>query len=168
MYDFLRSVQWLSVLLNYIAGWALVGMTGLTCADVVLRAFRRPILGTYEIVGFLGAVVISFALAETTLKRGHVAVEALVKHLPLKVQGVIYFITHLLSLFLFGLITYECWIYARDLKASGEVSLTLKIPFYPIMYGIACSAIMVCLILLGDMLLMTLRGPLRWYYWEEE
>jgi len=168
MYDFLRSIQWLSALLNYIAGWALVGMTGLTCADVVLRAFRRPILGTYEIVGFLGAVVISFALAETTLKRGHVAVEALVKHLPLRVQGVIYFVTHLLSILLFALIAYECWIYAGDLKASGEVSLTLKIPFYPIMYGIACSAIVVCLIMLGDIALMTLRGPLKWYHWEED
>jgi len=97
-----------------------------------------------------------------------VAVEALVKHLPLRVQGIIYFITHLLSIMLFILIAYECWRYGLDLKASGEVSLTLKIPFYPIMFGIAFSALVVCLVLFGDVLLMLFRGPLKWYSWEEE
>lgn len=143
-------------------------MTALTCADVILRAFRRPILGTYEIVGFLGAVVVAFALAETTLQRGHVAVEFLVTKLPLKVQGVIYFITHLLGIGLFLLIAYECWSYGNDLKTSGEVSLTLKLPFFPVLYGIAVSALVVALILLGDTFLMLFRGPGEWYYWEED
>lgn len=168
MFDFLRLIEALSRWLNKAAGWALVGMTGLTCADVVLRAFRRPIVGTYELVSFLGAVVIAFALAETTLRRGHVAVEALVKRFPARLQGLIYVVTHLLSLLLFLLIAYECWTYAGDLRKSGEVSLTLKLPFYPVMYGISICALVVCLVLIGDMLLMALRGPLRWYYWEEE
>jgi TRAP-type C4-dicarboxylate transport system permease small subunit len=168
MYDFLRFVRWFSRFLNRISEWALAGMMGLTCADVVLRGFRHPILGTYEIVGLLGAIVIAFSLSYTTLKRGHVAVEALVRHFPLKVQGVIYFIVHLLSILLFILIAYECWRYGLDLKSSGEVSLTLKIPYYPIMFGISFSAIIVCLVLFGDILLMIFRGPLKWYYWEEE
>ncbi len=153
--------------MNWIAGWSLIGMTALTCADVILRAFRRPILGTYEIVGFLGAVVIAFALAETTVERGHVAVEVLVTRLPLRIQGIIYLITHLLGIFLFLLISYECWSYGNDLKASGEVSLTLKLPFFPILYGISISALVVCLILLGDIFLMLTRGPGEWYHWEE-
>jgi len=168
MHDFLHFVEWFSRFLNRISEWALVVMMGLTCADVVLRGFGHPILGTYELVGFLGAIVIAFSLSYTTLRRGHVAVEALVKHLPVGVQGVIYFITHLLSIMLFILIAYECWKYGLDLKASGEVSLTLKIPFYPIMFGIAFSAVVVCLVLIGDILLMLFRGPLKWYSWEEE
>lgn len=168
MFDFLRFVQALSRWLNKVSAWGLVGMTGLTCADVVLRAFRKPIVGTYELVSLLGAVVIAFALAETTLRRGHVAVEALVKHFPAMLQGLIYLVTHVLSLVLFLLIAYECWTYAGDPKRSGEVSLTLKLPFYPVMYGISVCALVVCLVLIGDMLLMALRGPLKWYYWEEE
>lgn len=167
MYDLLRFIKRLARILNWIAGWSLIGMTALTCADVILRAFRRPILGTYEIVGFLGAVVIAFALAETTVERGHVAVEVLVTRLPLRIQGIIYLITHLLGIFLFLLISYECWSYGNDLKASGEVSLTLKLPFFPILYGISISALVVCLILLGDIFLMLTRGPGEWYHWEE-
>ncbi|HEX15651.1 MAG TPA: TRAP transporter small permease [Deltaproteobacteria bacterium] len=167
MYDLLRFIKRLARILNWIAGWSLIGMTALTCADVILRAFRRPILGTYEIVGFLGAVVIAFALAETTVERGHVAVEVLVTRLPLRIQGIIYLITHLLGIFLFLLIAYECWSYGNDLKASGEVSLTLKLPFFPILYGISVSALVVCLILLGDIFLMLTRGPGEWYHWEE-
>jgi len=167
MYDLLRVIKRLARIFNWVAGWSLIGMTGLTCADVVLRAFRHPILGTYEIVGFLGAVVIAFAMAETTVERGHVAVEFLVSKLPLRVQGIIYLITHILGIILFALIAYECWSYGNDLKASGEVSLTLKLPFFPVLYGISVSAMVVCLILLGDIFLMLTRGPGEWYQWEE-
>jgi TRAP-type C4-dicarboxylate transport system permease small subunit len=57
---------------------ALLAMTAVTVADVVLRIFRRPILGSYEIVEFLGAAVAAFAMAHTTLQRAHVAVELVV------------------------------------------------------------------------------------------
>lgn len=167
MLDLLRFIKRLSRILNWVAGWSLVGMTALTCADVILRCFRRPILGTYEVVGFLGAVVISFALAETTLERGHVAVEVVVSRLPLKIQGIIYLITHLMGIGLFLLIAYECFSYGNDLRASGEVSLTLKLPFFPVLYGISFSALVVSLILLGDIFLMLARGPGEWYRWEE-
>ena len=39
-----------------IAAISLIVMMVLTCADVIMRAFRKPISGTYEIVGFLAAV----------------------------------------------------------------------------------------------------------------
>ena len=149
-------------MLNWVAGWSLVGMMGLTCADIVLRLFRRPILGTYEIVGFLGAVVASFAMAQTTIERGHVAVQVVVQRFSPGVQEVIYLITHLLSLLLFVLLAWECVRYANDLWASGEVSMTLQLPFFPVLYGIALSAVTVCLVLLVDILLMMTKGAEAW------
>ncbi len=35
----------------------------LTCADVVLRYFRYPIKGTYDIIGILGGVLIALPLS---------------------------------------------------------------------------------------------------------
>lgn len=137
-------------------------MMGLTCADIVLRLFRRPILGTYEIVGFLGAVVASFAMAQTTIERGHVAVQIVVQRFSPRVQEIIYLITHLLSLLLFALLAYECVRYGNDLQASGEVSMTIQLPFFPILYGIALSAVTVCLVLLVDILLMMTKGAEAW------
>ncbi len=135
---------------------------GLTCADIVLRLFRRPILGTYEIVGFLGAMVASFAIAQTTIEHGHVAVQVVVQRFSSRVQEVIYLITHLLSLLLFVLLAWECVRYANDLWASGEVSMTLQLPFFPVLYGIALSAVTVCLVLLVDILLMMTKGAEAW------
>jgi TRAP-type C4-dicarboxylate transport system permease small subunit len=137
-------------------------MMGLTCADIVLRLFRRPILGTYEIVGFLGAMVASFAIAQTTIEHGHVAVQVVVQRFSSRVQEVIYLITHLLSLLLFVLLAWECVRYANDLWASGEVSMTLQLPFFPVLYGIALSAVTVCLVLLVDILLMMTKGAEAW------
>ena len=142
-------------------------MMFLTCADIVLRLFRRPILGTYEIVGFLGAMVVGLAMAQTTLERGHVAVQVVVTRLSPQVQEVIYLITHLLSLLLFALLAWECVRYGNDFRASGEVSLTIRMPFYPVVYGIAFSAAVVCMVLFVDIMqVMTKRaGP--WHQWEE-
>ena len=153
--------------LNVMAGWCLVGMTVLTCADVILRLFRRPILGTYEIVGFLGAAVAAFAMAHTTIRRGHVAVEVLVSRLPLRVQVIIYLVTHLLGVVLFALIAYECVRFGNDLRLTGEVSLTVQIPFFPVLYGISFSSLVVCLVLLVDFWRVLTGGAQTWYQWEE-
>ena len=139
----------------------------LTSADIVLRLFRRPILGTYEIVGFLGAVVVGLAMAQTTLERGHVAVQVVVTRLSPQVQEVIYLITHLLSLLLFALLAWECVKYGNDFRASGEVSLTLRMPFYPVVYGIAFSAVVVCMVLVVDILHVMTKRTEPWHQWEE-
>ena len=95
----------------------------LTCADVVLRLFGSPIPGTYEMVGFLGAVIIAFALAYTSLEKGHIAVEILVDRLPREAAGMsIEAVTSLIGASLFGLLTWQSLIYAADLRQSGEVS----------------------------------------------
>ena len=158
MPNLIRLTHLLSRILNWVAGWALVGMMGLTCADIVLRLFRRPILGTYEIAGFLGAVVASFAMAQTTIERGHVAVHVIVTRFSPRVQELIYLATHLLSLLVFVLLAWECVRYGNDLRASGEVSMTLQLPFFPVVYGIALSAVTVCLVLLLDIVFVTTRG----------
>ena len=157
MTGFGKGVGRLSSLLNYLSGFCLVGMTGLTCADVVLRLFRRPILGTYEIVGFLGASVAGLAMAYTTMKGGHVAVAVLVMQFSRKAQRLVFIITQVLSLALFGLLTWECIMYGNDLRTSGEVSLTLELPFFPVLYGLALSSFAVCLVL-GVDLWDVLRG----------
>ena len=158
MPGFIRSIHWLSRILNWVAGGSLVAMMGITCADIAMRLFRRPILGTYDIVEFLGAMVVGFAMAQTTIKQGHVAVELVVARFSPRVQKFIYVITHVLSIALFALLAWECVRYGNDLQASGEVSMTLQLPFLPVLYGIAMSAVMVCLVLAVDILLALTRG----------
>ena len=137
--------------LYWVAGSAIVAMMLLTCTDVVLRYFRKPIPGTYELVCFLGAVAVAFAMAHTSVEKGHVEVSFVVNLLPQRIQGLIESITTSFGLIFFVLIAWQSVIYANDLRLSGEVSLTLELPFYPFVYGISFSAAIVCLILLSNL-----------------
>lgn len=154
MQGFVRSIRWLSAILNWVAGGSLVAMMGITCGDIFMRLFRRPILGAYDIVEFLGVMVVGFAMAQTTIKQGHVSVQVVVTKFSPRVQQVISIITHLLSIALFALLAWECVRYGNDLQASGEVSMTLQLPFLPVLYGVAMSAGMVCLVLVIDTFLV--------------
>ena len=53
---------------------------------------------------------------------------------------------------LFALISWQSVIYGMDCQASGEVSMTLQLPLYPVIYGIAFGSAMVCLVMLVDFL----------------
>jgi TRAP-type C4-dicarboxylate transport system permease small subunit len=138
--------------LDMLAAVAIVAMMCLTCADVLLRLFRRPITGTYELVSFLGALAVSFALAHTTAEKSHVAVSLVVRVLPQKIQGIIEGLVSLAGIVLFALISWQSVLYGMDCQQCGEVSLTLELPVYPIIYGIAFGAAVVCLVLLADLM----------------
>jgi TRAP-type C4-dicarboxylate transport system permease small subunit len=145
----------------YVAGGAILLMMLLTCADVVLRLVVtlygklgwsflegiQPVLGTYELVCFLGAAAASFAMAHTTLESGHVAVSLVVRLLSEKLQAVFKIATGSLGFGLFALIAWHSVGYAMELAESGEVSMTLQLPFYPFVYGVAFASFAVCLVL---------------------
>lgn len=135
---------------NIIAGIAVIAMMLLSTADVVLRRFGKPIPGTYELVGFLGTIVVSFALGFTSLEKGHIAVELLVSKLPLRTQLAIETFTNLFSFLIFGLMTYQAVIYTLDIRKSGEVSSTLQMPIYPFIFGMALGFGLLSLILIAD------------------
>lgn len=145
-----RGLERISAGFNHLAGAAVVGMMVLTCADVVLRWFRMPIPGTFELVGFIGTVIISFSLAYTSIEKGHIAVEFVVNQLPLRLQIAIEAVTSLLGAALFALISWQSLIYASDLRHSGEVSVTLTMPIHPFIYGIAAGCGLLVLVLLAD------------------
>lgn len=154
------SAGFLARLLFGLAGAAIVAMMLLTCADVVLRLFSRPIPGTYELVSFFGAVSVAFAMAHTCVEKGHIAVSVLVQLLPRRGRETVDALTSTLGLILFALIAWRSVLYAEDLRRSGEVSLTLQLPFYPFVHGIGLSAAVVCLVLLSD-LIRHLQGAFR-------
>lgn len=136
--------------LNWVAAAAIVAMMLLTVADVVLRLFRMPIPGTYEMVGFLGAAIIAFSLAYTASEKGHITVDVLVQLFPKKGQAFIDALNELIGAAFFGLIALAGIQAASEIKEAGEVSLTLELPIHPILYGIAAGCAFLALILLRD------------------
>lgn len=129
------------------AALAVVAMMALTVLDVVLRLFRHPIPGAYEMIGLFGALFVSFSLARTALDKGHIAVDFFMQKLPPRVQLYIDAVSAATGGVLFFYAVRYSLRYAADLKTAGEVSMTLQIPTYPFVYGIAIGCGMLSFVL---------------------
>jgi len=152
MKGFLDKVRGLSRFLNVIAGISLTFLMLLTVMDVILRSLKRPIVGTYELVAFSGAVVIGFSVPLTSWMRGHIYVDFLTQKFQKSVRNIFDITTRCLVIILFFLIGWNLIKYGMDLQKSGEVSLTLQMPFYPVAYGVGVCCFVQCLVMMCDIL----------------
>jgi len=150
MQGLLFIVSKLSRWMNVISGAALIFMILLTVADVILRSFRTPVVGTFELVAFSGAVVIGFSLPFTSWLRGHIYVDFLILELPLRARRIANIFTRCLGIGLFLVIASNLIILGMELYNSGEVSPTLHVPFYLVVYGIGICCFVQCLVLVCD------------------
>jgi TRAP-type C4-dicarboxylate transport system permease small subunit len=157
MKRFLEAVKGTSSVLSAIAGAALAFLMLLTVADVVLRIFGRPIVGTYELVAVAGAVAIGLSLPITSWLHGHIYVDSFVERLPRVPRAVIAIATRLLVLGLFFLIGLNLIRYALALRTAGEVTPTLRVPFYPVVIGVGVSCLVECVVMVAD-IVKVLRG----------
>ncbi|MBM4307507.1 MAG: TRAP transporter small permease [Deltaproteobacteria bacterium] len=145
-----NTLRFVSKLLNIIAGISVTGMMLLTVADVLLRAFGHPIIGTYEIVALSLAFVIGFGIPQVSLDRGHVYMDLLLEKLSKKGRKVANTSTRVLCLILFAFLGYNLFNVGARFLASGEVSATIKIPFYPVAYGVAVCCLLECCVFIFD------------------
>lgn len=152
MEGFLNKVHQISRTINAFAGISITFIMLLTVADVILRVFRRPIVGTYEIVGFFGAIVIGFAIPLTSWMRAHIFVDFFVQKFSPKVQMIINVATRCMVIILFTLIGWNLIKVGMDLYRSGEVSPTLHLPFYPVAYGVGIICFFQCLVIFCDII----------------
>lgn len=150
MEGFLNKIKGLSRFLNIIAGISLTFIMFLTVADVFLRSFRRPIVGTYELVAFSGAVVIGFSIPFTSSMRGHIYVDFFILRFSHGIRKIFNIATRCVGIVLFLIIGLNVIKYGMNLYKSGEVSPTLQVPFFPIAYGVGICCFIQCLVLFSD------------------
>ncbi|HEX2967056.1 MAG TPA: TRAP transporter small permease [Syntrophorhabdaceae bacterium] len=146
----LGVVEKLSKLMQVVSGATLTCLMFLTTADVIGRTFGHPIIGTYELVGLGGAIVIGFAMPMTSWTHGHISVEALYEKWPRNVQRFASIATRLIGIALFIFIGWNLYKLGSDLRIAREVTLTRQIPFYPVAYGLAFCCLGQILALIAD------------------
>jgi len=144
------GVEGISRCLHGIAGVSLVFLMFLTVTDVVLRMLRIPFPGTYELVGFAGAVAIGFAMPFTAWIRGNVYVDSFLGRLPKAGRATFHIVTRVLAIGLFILIGWNLVLFGMDLRGSGEVSPTLQLRFYPVAFGLAVASFLQVIVLVCD------------------
>ncbi len=152
MRGFVKTVTAISGFLNIIAGISLILLMLLTIVDVVLRGFNKPIVGAYELVALAGAVAIGFSMPRTALLRAHIYVDFMIATFPRTVRNLFNVTTRLLVILLFLTIGWNLLWFGWDLQKSGEVSLTLQMPFYPVAYGVGICCFIQCLVMVCDII----------------
>lgn len=131
--------------MNTIAEVALFVMMLLTVMDVILRRFfGSPIVGTFDLVAMMGAVVVGFSLAKTSWDRGHVFVDFLIENRSRAVKNGFFIATRIVGILLFAFATYNLTRKGIHLQRSGETSMTFRMPMYPVAYVLAFCFFVQC------------------------
>jgi TRAP-type C4-dicarboxylate transport system permease small subunit len=106
--------------------------------------------GAYETVGFLGAVVIAFALGYTQKRKDHIVVDILTEKFPKRVNRVLDGINYFITMIFFAIVSWQVFVWGMKISKSGEVSETLKIVFHPFVFSVSLGFAVFSLTLLID------------------
>ena len=150
VYD--RSLKAAVFFLAAIAAISILAMITITAADVAMRIFRRPILGSFDMIRIAGMISIACALPYTTAVKGHVAIEFLHHKLSRIGRIVLDTFVHFSIIAMFVFLAVRLIAYGQSLHKSGEVSATLQIPLFWIPYVIALSCFVTVLVTLHILL----------------
>jgi TRAP-type C4-dicarboxylate transport system permease small subunit len=135
----------------FVAGTFMVAMILVTCANIFSRFVWIPIKGTFELMGFFGAVVTAFALGYTQAKKAHISVDILVNRFPKPVQKFLNGVNSVICMIFFTLAGWQIAKLGNTLRISGEVTETLRIIYYPFTYGVSLGCFLLSLVLLVEL-----------------
>jgi TRAP-type C4-dicarboxylate transport system permease small subunit len=120
-----------------LGGIAILALMTLATGNVVLRTFHLPFRGTYEIVSFLGAVVIAFALGFTQKAKSNIVVDILSEKFPSALASVLDKLANIVIMVFFLIVAWQVYVYGMKIYESHEVSETLKVIFYPFVFMVS-------------------------------
>ncbi len=147
-----RTEKSLQRLLVFCGGVFLIGMTILTGANIFSRIFWEPVRGTFELMGYFGAVVTAAALGYTQKQKGHIAVNVLIQRFSPRTQQRLNSFNNLLCSLFFIIVTWQVALKARGFMLTAEVSETLRWIFYPFTYAVAVGCGFMALVFVFDLL----------------
>jgi TRAP-type C4-dicarboxylate transport system permease small subunit len=153
---FEKVTRYLNRGLVFVGGVFLSAMVVLTCANIAARILWIPIKGTFELMGFFGAVITAFALGYTQVAKGHIAVDVLVDRFSNKTRKITSIVNCVLCCVFFMIAAWQIAVKATTLWKTGEVTETLRIIYYPFTYAVAVGCGVLAIVLVMDFIKLLL------------
>ncbi len=144
--------QFLNQVFLWVGGCFLVAMIVMTCANIFLRFVWMPVRGTFELMGYFGAIVTALALGYTQIKKGHISVDIMVLGFSKKTQNFLNAVNSFICMVFFGAAGWMIARHAATLCRTGEITETLQIVYYPFTYGVSLGCFLLAMVLLIDFL----------------
>lgn len=132
-------------------------VTGVAAGNMLLRIIYRPIQGSYELIGFFGAVSVALALGYTQLRKDHVIVTIITDRFSDKVKNLLDRFSYLVSSIFFSVVFWQTFKWGLRIAKSGELSETLKIVYHPFVYMVAIGFLILSFTSLVDFII-SFRG----------
>jgi TRAP-type C4-dicarboxylate transport system permease small subunit len=146
---FEKAVSPIKSVFEVISGTVLALMMFLTAVDVALRyIFNSPISGALEVVEYMMAVMVPFALTVTAFNKAHIGVDMIMERFSRKIRARMGCFTHLLAFVLYAAITWQCFLNIGEQYDSGMTSAVLLIPHYPFVVSLTAAFALLSLITL--------------------
>jgi TRAP-type C4-dicarboxylate transport system permease small subunit len=153
--DYLEKIDnFLNKTLMILGSVAVLLLMSIATVNAFLRIpfIKATWRGAYEIVGFLGAIVIAFALGYTQKRKDHIVVDILTEKFPKRVNRVLDGMNYFITTIFFTIVSWQVFVWGMKISKSGEVSETLKIIFHPFIYSVAVGFAVFSLTLILDFL----------------
>jgi TRAP-type C4-dicarboxylate transport system permease small subunit len=144
-----NALNWVMVVLG---GMSVLMLMILATGNVCMRIFQVPFRGAYELVSFLGAVTISFALGYTQMRKSHIVVDILSETFPDRVKRLLDAVSYFITMIFFALIAWVIFRWGIRIAQSGELSETLKVIYYPFIFSVGLGFAFLSLTLIIDFL----------------
>jgi TRAP-type C4-dicarboxylate transport system permease small subunit len=146
--------DFLNKILLVLGGVAVLLLMSVATVNAFLRIpfIKSTWRGAYETVGFLGALVIAFALGYTQKRKDHIVVDILTEKFPKRVNRILDGINYFITTIFFAIVSWQVFVWGMKISKSGEVSETLKIVFHPFIYSVALGFAVFSLTLIIDFL----------------
>jgi TRAP-type C4-dicarboxylate transport system permease small subunit len=121
-------------------------MVILTFIDIVMRFFGSPVPGVYEVIAYLGVAVTGFALPRASMMKTHVYVDIVIDKVSPEWRKAMKVFTRLVVFFMF---LFTAWYFiemGKSFIATNSVTMTLRLPFYPVVFGMTVSCLAQCMV----------------------
>jgi len=149
----LKLFRVIFVVLHVVAFIALMAMMGIVVCNIIGRIFfKSPVMGTLEIAGFAGIIVVAVAIGLAQREHRNIFVDIVVARFPARIRIIIDSFTYLLSL---GAVGFLFWAVAESALESliqEEITLTLGIKTFPFRFIWAAGLLILCGFLLQHLI----------------
>jgi TRAP-type C4-dicarboxylate transport system permease small subunit len=157
-----KCIQFMIRVLLVIATVALMAMMGTIAANIIGRIFFEvPILGTVEIAGLAGVVLIAVAVGFTEQEHRNIVVGIVANRFPPRIRAIADALTLFLSLGAVVVLSWAVFGSAIDAVAWGEYTSVLEITPAPFKFTWAIGTLILCLFLLQHMIKAFIKGIKR-------
>lgn len=152
VHKFRTALDTLENTLMLVGALAIFIMIFLVTADVSARQFfNSPIAGQPEITEMLMVFSVYLGMAYTQRDGGQIGLDFLVKRMKPPLRRSCLWITHLLSLFINGIVTVYAFLQSIQSYHEGTRSIFLYWPMWPLPMAVALGSFILCVRLALDL-----------------